>query len=62
VIARGFAVYAGTGSKSLKIRLTPKGRALLKAAHGRLRVIARGTFTPAGAAPVRTQKTFVLKP
>jgi uncharacterized delta-60 repeat protein len=62
VIARGFAVYAGTGSKSLRIRLTPKGRALLRAPHGRLRVIARGTFTPAGAAPVRAQKTFVLKP
>ena len=58
MIARGFAVYAATGSKSLRIRLAPKGRALLKAVHGRLRVM----FTPAGAAPVRAQKTLVLKP
>ena len=59
LIATGRHNFPAAGTATLKINLTPAGRRLLKHAH-RLQLTAEGAFTPAGAAPVKASRAFVL--
>lgn len=60
LVAAGQGSFSGTGAFKLTIKLTTKGRQLLKHAK-RLALIAKGTFTANGQQPITLTKRFVLK-
>jgi hypothetical protein len=59
LVATGQATLAFSATRTIKLGLAPAGRRLLKHAR-RLKLTAKGTFTPAGGRPVSVTKTFVL--
>jgi hypothetical protein len=60
LIAFGQRTFSADESAAIMIKVTPAGRRLLAHAK-RLKLTAKGTFTPAGAASIATaRKTFVL--
>jgi hypothetical protein len=59
-VAAGRLTFSAAGTATLNLKLTSAGRRLLKHAK-QLKVTAKGTFTPTGAAPITTTKTFVLE-
>ena len=58
--ASGQVTFSAAGTMKLKIKLTATGRRLLKRSK-RLKLTAKGTFTPLGQPVVTATKTFVLK-
>jgi hypothetical protein len=60
LIASGRVTFFAAGSKPLKIKLTTEGRRLLRHTS-RVKLTARGTFTPAGKPPISATRTFVLR-
>ena len=60
LVARGAKTLAGAGAAKLKLKLTPKGRRLLRGAS-RLKLVGAGAFKPAGGLTVATSKRFVLR-
>jgi carboxypeptidase family protein len=60
LIASGHTTLASSGVGRLTIRLSAKGRALLRHAR-RLTVSAKGTLAPPGRASVSATKSFTLK-
>jgi hypothetical protein len=60
LMATGRVAFLGAGTATVRIRLTSAGRRLLKRSK-RLKIAARGTFTPTGGAAVGATKTFTLK-
>jgi hypothetical protein len=60
LVASGRLRFAAAGTKTLELKLTAAGKALLR--HGkRVKLTAKGTFTPSGKAAVSATKTFVLE-
>jgi hypothetical protein len=59
LIASGNARFGKLGPVTITIKLTPKGKKLLKE-HRKLKLTAKGTYTPAGANAVSATKSFVL--
>lgn len=60
LVASGKLTFSGAGTGKLNIRLTAAGKRLLKHAK-RLKLTAKGTFTPSGGAAASTTKKFLLK-
>ena len=60
LIASGRLAFPAAGSAALKLKLTSAGKKLLRHAR-RLKLTALATFTPTGAAAVRTSRAFTLK-
>ena len=60
LIAAGKHTFKAAGTATIKIKLTPAGKRLLKHAK-QLKLTAKGTFTPTGKKPISKTKTFVLK-
>jgi hypothetical protein len=60
LVASGKLTFAGTGTGTLKVRLTAAGRRLLKHAK-RVKLEAKGTFTPTHEAPVSAMVGLVVK-
>jgi hypothetical protein len=60
LIAKGSHKFSAAGKGKLAIRLTTKGRSVFKHAR-RLKLTAKGSFKPTGAAAIARQKTFTLK-
>jgi hypothetical protein len=60
LVASGHMTFQSAGSARVKIKLTGKGRALLKHSK-RLKLTAKGSFTPAGAASTSATKSFSVK-
>jgi hypothetical protein len=60
VYGAGQRTFSAPGTGTIEIKLTAAGRRLLKHAK-KLKLTARGTFTPTGKTPVRAMKTFVLE-
>jgi hypothetical protein len=60
LIAKGSHRFSAAGKGKLAIRLTTKGRGVFKHAR-RLKLTAKGSFRPTGAAAIARQKTFTLK-
>jgi hypothetical protein len=60
LIAAGHARFSTAGRGTITIQLTATGRRLLKHAK-RLKVTARGIFTPTGETSVVARKTFTLR-
>ncbi len=60
LVARGRASFSTAATETLKVKLTAAGRSLLKHAR-RIRLTAKGTFTPTGQARVSTTLPFTLK-
>lgn len=60
LVGAGHQTISAPGTATIKIRLTPAGKRLLKHAKT-LKLTAKGIFTPAGKTPVRATKVFVLK-
>ena len=60
LIAKGSHKFSAAGKARLAIRLTTKGRGVFKHAR-RLKLMAKGSFKPTGAAVIARQKTFTLK-
>jgi hypothetical protein len=60
LIAAGRHRFAAAGSTAFKVRLTAAGRKQLRHAK-RLRLTAKGTFTPASGAPVTASRRFTLR-
>ena len=59
LLATGAATAVKAGKLRITVKLNPKGRALLK--HGgKVKLTAKGAFTPAGGAAVSATKTFTL--
>ena len=59
LLATGTATATKAGKLIIIVKLNPKGRALLK--HGgKVKLTAKGTFTPAGGTAVSANKTFTL--
>ena len=65
LIATGRRRFSAAGDATMTIRLTSAGKRLLKhvlLSHAsRLKLTAKGTFTPSGKAPITGTKGFVLK-
>ena len=60
LVASGSQSFSAAGTKTLTIRLTAKGRSLLKHAHHE-KLTAKGTFAPkGGGAAVSSTRTFTL--
>lgn|GEM_PF-6973442 len=59
LVASGQITFPAAGTTSIKIKPTAAGRRLLKKAKS-LKLVAKGTFTPTGKAPVIATKAFVL--
>jgi hypothetical protein len=59
LIARGSGRSAGAGRDRIRVRLTARGRRLLRRA-GRLRLVGTGAFT-AGSSVVTATRRFTLK-
>lgn len=60
LVATGKATFTAAGTKTITVRLTSAGKRLLKRAK-KLKLTARGTFTPTGKSTVSATKTFTLK-
>jgi hypothetical protein len=60
LIATGRHRFATAGSATFKVRLTSAGRRQLRHAK-RLRLTAKGTFTPATGGPVSASRRFTLR-
>ncbi len=60
LVAAGRLGFAAAGTGTLKLKLTPAGKKLLKRAR-RLKLTARGTFTPTGGTAVKATRGFLLK-
>jgi hypothetical protein len=60
VIATGSKKLSVPGTATFRVRLTAKGKKLLKRAK-KLKITVRGTFTPAGAGAMTSTRTFTLK-
>jgi hypothetical protein len=59
LLAAGSAAATKAGKVTVTVRFTAKGRSLLK--HGgRLKLTAKGTFTPSGGSAVSATRTFTL--
>ena len=59
LVASGQITFPAAGTTTIKIKPTAAGRRLLKNAKS-LKLVAKGTFTPTGKAPVIATKAFVL--
>lgn len=60
LVATGTANAAGAGTLKIKVKLTTKGKQLLRHAHG-LKLTAKASFTRTSKATVAVFKTFTLK-
>ncbi len=60
LVASGQRSFSAAGTAKIKIKLTAAGKRLLKHAK-KLKLTAKGTFTPTGKTPITTTKVFVLK-
>jgi hypothetical protein len=60
LVATGRLRFSAAGTKTLELKLTAAGKALLKHSK-RVKLTAKGTFTPRGKAPVSATKVFTLK-
>jgi phosphodiesterase/alkaline phosphatase D-like protein len=60
LVAFGKLTFSAAGTATVKLKLTAAGKGLLKHAK-RLKLTAKGTFTPTGETPITAFKTFVLK-
>jgi hypothetical protein len=60
VVAAGQHTFSTAATATIKIKLTAAGRRLLEHTK-RLKLTAKGTFTPTGKTPITTTKVFVLK-
>jgi hypothetical protein len=60
LIASGKLTFPAAGTGKLTVKLTAAGKRLLKHAK-RLKLTAKGTFTPSGKAPLSVTKGFVLR-
>ncbi len=60
LVASGHMTFQSAGRATVKIKLTGKGRALLKHSK-RLKLTAKGSFTPSGAASTSATKSFSVK-
>ncbi|MFL5846874.1 MAG: beta strand repeat-containing protein [Solirubrobacteraceae bacterium] len=60
VVASGSATAPGAGALVVRIKLSTKGKALLKKARS-IKLTAAGSFTPTGSAKVVARRTFTLK-
>jgi hypothetical protein len=63
LVAKGAKTFTEAGKATIKIKLTPKGKALLgKVKKGqKLALSAKGSFTPEGGKKTSKQKSFTLK-
>lgn len=59
LVASGRISFTTAGTARVTLKLTPGGKHLLKHVK-RLKITARGTFTPIGGAPVAATRVFVL--
>jgi hypothetical protein len=60
LVAAGRRTFSAATTTTIKINLTSTGKRLLKHAK-RLKLTAKGTFTPTGSAAITKTKVFVLK-
>ncbi len=60
LVGAGQRTFSAAGTATIKIKLTVAGKSLLKHAK-KLKLSAKGTFTPASEPPITAFKTFVLK-
>lgn len=60
LIAAGQRAFSAAGTAKIHIKLVAAGQRLFNRA-GKLRLTAKGTFTPTGKTPITATKTFVLK-
>jgi hypothetical protein len=60
LIASGRMTFSAAGSATIKLELSPSGKAMLKRAK-QLKLTAKGTFTPDGKAPIVATRAFRLK-
>jgi hypothetical protein len=60
LVASGKLAFSGAGKGGIKLKLTAVGERLLRHAK-RLKLTAKGTFTPRGGAAVSVAKKFVVR-
>jgi hypothetical protein len=60
LVASGRITFSSAGRATIRIKLSSAGKRLLKHAS-KLALTAKGTFTPAGAAPVAVLRKFTLR-
>jgi len=60
LVGAGYLTFSAAGTATMQIKLTATGKRLLKHAK-KLKLTAKGTFTPTGTAAIAATRTFVLK-
>jgi hypothetical protein len=60
LVASGRLTFSATGTAAINVKPTAQGRRLLKHVS-RVKLTAKGTFTPTGATPITAARAFVLK-
>jgi hypothetical protein len=60
LVAAGHLTFSVAGTATLNVKLTSAGKRLLQHAK-HVKLIAKGTLTPAGTAPITVTKTFIVK-
>jgi hypothetical protein len=60
LVGAGQRTFSAAGTATIKIKLTAAGKSLLKHAT-KLKLTAKGTFTPTGKTAITATRTFVLK-
>jgi len=60
LVASGKLSFSAAGTATIEIKLTHVGKRLLKRVN-RLKLTAKGTFTPIGMMPITAERVFVLK-
>jgi hypothetical protein len=60
LVATGRAGFGNAATKMIKIKLTAAGKRLLQHAN-RMKLTAKGTFSPSGQAQIVARKTFIVK-
>jgi hypothetical protein len=60
LVASGRLTFSAAGTAAINVKPTTEGRRLLKHAS-RVKLTAKGTFTPTGDSPIGATRTFVLK-
>jgi hypothetical protein len=61
LVASASVVFHAAGKATVKLKLTGKGRKLLKAGH-RVKITTKATFRPTGSSATTSSKTTTLKP
>ena len=61
LVGKARKTFSSAGSKRIKVKLTRKGRRLMRKTRRRVKLKVTTTFTPTGGRAIKRTKTFKLR-